>query len=179
MCYNKCNAYFYSMKKSILLIGLFTLCCNVSFSQESNSKSDEEIAQALLGTMFTSKVSMDVEEGYFSDYQAGTYLDSANGAVLMSMVVPATYEKMKADLSKEGGKMDNYSDKGEFTENGKNVLYIKGIEEQGGIKVNVAMYVFEADENSCLMITGTWKDGADPKYSEVIKKAALSAQVVK
>jgi len=167
------------MKK--YLIGVLIVCVSfLSFSQEKSDKSDKELEKAMAMLMQPKSIELEVDEKIYTKIQENTYMNSDQTAGLVAMQMPASYEKMKKDMHKgelkEGQKL---IDKGNFKSDGEEILFVYYEMTRGDQTVMMDMYCKKYDKESTIVITSFYPVGEDEKYKELIKKAAISAQLKK
>lgn len=156
-------------KKLFYVLALFTVSFT-AVAQDGDAEVVEEAPEVV--------IDMDFNKSLYANNFGNMYMSESPKAVLIAMVVPQSYDDLKAELAKgDDSKVKNVK-KGEATEAGVKFSYFTGIAKEGESEIFIEAYVKKIDANSCIMITSMYEFGVKTKYEKEAKKALFSAKVV-
>lgn len=164
---------------TVVSLATMALAFNLCNAQSEKADSvDFDLGKAF-AKIFDSKVSMDIDTTFFTPQSNSFYLSEEHKALIMTMVVPQTFEKAEAQFDKESKKEGfKLSDKGKLQHNGKTILYQKGTMKKDGKKAGFHMYAVAGDENNTIFISGIFMREDEKLVAPQIETAALSAKLL-
>lgn len=155
-------------KKLFYVLTLFT----VSFT--AVAQDGEEVAEEAPEVV----IDMDFNKTLYANNFGNIYMSESPKAVLIAMVVPQSYEELKAELDKDNDTKVTNVKKGEATESGIKYSFFTGFVKEGDAEIFIEAFVKKVDAKSCIMITSMYEVGVKAKYEKEAKKALISAKVV-
>jgi len=168
------------MKKLLVAVCLLVSMFGIAQEDKKLSAEDQEKMQKGMAMLFDSKIAMDIDAKVFPTNEGNTYFNEAQTAGIIGMLVPQTYEKLKAKMGEDVKKPGvTIIDKGETTLGGEKVLFQKAKREKDGQEVFVYVYCKKNDAESCLMITSFFEKEKENEMKPHIEKAVASAKLVK
>jgi hypothetical protein len=166
--------------KLLLLSFIVILLSNHCTIAQSSSKKDSVSAAIAdeISKIFATEILMDIDTTVFTENSGNIYVATDPHAMIMAIVAPQSFEKAKEHMEKKSKKEDyKETDKGEFEENSKKILYKKGILKKDGKKYMMEQYVVAANEKQTIFITGMYDPKAKNSIANAIRKAAVSARL--
>lgn len=164
----------------LLSLTLTTLICLNAFNADAQTKdSDASVNMGNeIAKIFNTEVVMEVDTTLFDSKQNNFYFSEASRAMIMTMVVPQSFEKAQEHFENESKKKDYKSlERKKLVHNGKKVLYEKGMIKKSGQKAFMYLYAVECTAESTIFVTGMHMDGDEKKFFPAIERAALSARL--
>jgi hypothetical protein len=152
--------------KLYLLLAVFTFTTAI-YAQETVEELPEIAIQ------------MDFDKTLYAQNMGNTFMSEAPKAVLVGIVLPQSYEDIKAEMDKDNDPSLKDQKKVEFTDKGIKYMHFSGIYTQEGLEMYFEAICKKIDENSCIMITSMYEGAAKTRFEKEGKKAAISAVIVK
>lgn len=156
------------------------LICFLAISAGAQTKDSDATVNMgdEIAKIFNTEVAMDIDTTLFDSKQSNFYFSEASRAMIMTMVVPQSFEKAEEHFEKESKKKDYKSlERKKLVHNGKNILFEKGMIKKSGQKAFMYLYAVECTAESTIFVTGMHMDGDEKKFFPAIERAALSARL--
>lgn len=168
------------MRKYAIVLGLILSFAATGQNDSIKAMDEEKMERAMKMMLTVHNIKMDVDSEIYPISDGNNYFTSDQRAGIAASVIPSSYEKMKTDMdnqkSEDGSEI---LDKGEIENNGNQILYLKQKLTRGEEIFIMHMYCKKIDDESCLTIGGFFENGKEDIYSDDIKKAAISAEIIK
>lgn len=164
--------------KKILVLGLLFLSFYGFGQNDTISEKDEEKLLNAMSKMFNSEFDIEIDASVYSVNQGNSYFTEDEKSAIIAMLVPASFEKMKADMNKDKKKEGLKTlEKGELVMNGKRVLFVKQLLEKEGEEYIIYIYCKEHNEESSLTMTSFFENAKESVYKPHIDKAIASLKL--
>lgn len=153
-----------------LFVSLLSVFYIVAQKPIKESLSKKEKAEKLLST----KIEIDVNTEMFTPVAINTYVSEKPKGLIMTLIVPESYQKAKETLNNKISEEIVVTEQGEKTVNGITFLYVNGYTESEGKKLSSTIYCVKYNKESCLMFMGMIDEDATTKHKNAIANAAIS-----
>ncbi|MFT5892288.1 MAG: hypothetical protein ACI9Y7_002398 [Dokdonia sp.] len=166
------------MKKRILLIAMMSMTL-LSYAQEKKPQADNSKKVAdVMGMISGSEVVMDIDEALYPISQGTSHFAEGEKAGIVSMIVPASFEKMKEDLEKQKSKQGvEILDRGVKEIGGREMLFLKQRIDREGVPYLNQIFCERNTEESTIIITSFCEESKEKIYEESVNKAVISARL--
>lgn len=156
-------------KKLFYVLALFTVSFT-AVAQDGEGDVMEEAPEVV--------IDMDFNKSLYTNNFGNMYMSESPKAVLIAMVIPQSYDELKAELDKSSDAKVKNVKKGEATESGLKFCYFTGTTKEGDDEIFVESLMKKVDANSCIIITSMYQLSVKTKYEKEAKKALVSAKIV-
>lgn len=168
------------MKKRILLIAMMFISLG-SFAQGNTdelSSEDSEKLKNAMQTIFGAEVVMDIDENLYPVSQGASHFTQDEKAGIVSMVVPASFEKMEGDLAKQESKEGvTILERGVKEIGGKNMLFLRQRIDREGIPYISMIFCMKNTAESSIIITSFYEESKEKTYIASVNTAVASAKI--